>query len=252
MYKQRRKLLSQNFIYNQSLIKLLISKSSINLTDTVLEIGPGKGFITLQLLKISKRVIAVELDQKLILHLQKFFPNNTKLELHSGDFLNFQLPKIPYKVFSNIPFSIEGKIVRKLLESENPPLDSYLIVRKDLAERLSGIVKNNMFSITYKPFFDFEIIYNLNFTDFIPPINIKTVMWRIYKKDSPLIPFHRVDEWKKFIKNGFGTGQDIEINLKKYLGTLKQNTVENQLELSLKVKPSHLSLENWLKIFLLK
>lgn len=72
LYKVRRKLLSQNFLYNKVLINLLVRNSSIGLNDTVVEIGSGKGFITSELLKVAKKIIAIELDGKLFLHLKKF------------------------------------------------------------------------------------------------------------------------------------------------------------------------------------
>lgn len=105
LYKVRRKLLSQNFLYNRTLVNSLVRNSSIGPTDTVLEIGPGKGFITSELLKISKKVIAVELDSKLVLHLKSIFYNFRNLKLYQMDFLEFSLPQKPYKVFANIPFS---------------------------------------------------------------------------------------------------------------------------------------------------
>lgn len=121
-YKSRRKILSQNFLYNQTLIESLIRQSSIGSKDVVLEIGAGKGFITKELCRKSQNVIAIELDNKLFLHLKQFIGNNSKLELHQVDFLKFPLPKTPYKVFANIPFSIEGEIIRKLLDSIHPPV----------------------------------------------------------------------------------------------------------------------------------
>lgn len=258
MYKFRRKVLSQNFIYNRTLIKKLVRGSSIGFSDTVLEIGPGKGFITAELLRVAKRVIAVELDYKLVLHLQIFFSNNPKLDLYLADFLNFPLPKTQselgsssssYKVFANIPFSIEGKIVRKLLEDKNPPEDCYLVVRRDLAERLSGMLGNNQFSIKYRPWFEFSIYYRFDRRDFIPRASMDCVMWRITKKKTPQLPLEEKQDYQQFVERAFGEGLSVEKNLLRFLSRVSVRNLSRKISFSLKSKPGSLSFERWLELY---
>src|SRR5689334_9002091 len=124
MYSLRRRVLSQNFLHNRKLTEKLVRLSSIGQNDTVLEIGPGKGIITEQLIHIARNIIAVELDTELYLYLRRRFARSLyKLNLVNKDFLRYRLPQSSYKVFANIPFSIEGKIIRKLLDAYNPPID---------------------------------------------------------------------------------------------------------------------------------
>ncbi len=248
-YKFRRKVLSQNFIYNRSLIKQLVRGSSIGSQDTVLEIGPGKGFITSELLAMAKRVIAVELDFKLVLHLDKLFGDNPKLDLYAENFLEFHLPKTHYKVFANVPFSIEGKIIRKLLESINPPDDIYIVVRKDLAERLSGLTGNNAFAMQYQPWFDFTIYHQFNKSDFIPQPSMECVMWRITKKTTPLIPFNQQASYQKFIEKGFGNGLPVKRNIRKIISSSQLHQLSGKIGFSLDINPSKLSLQQWIKIY---
>lgn len=248
-YKLRRKILSQNFIYNSALIKSLIGDSSIDINDTVLEIGAGKGFITTELLKQAQKVIALELDNKLFFHLKQVFTNNTKLEIHQIDFFKFPLPRFPFKVFANIPFSIEGEIIRKLLDSTNPPLDSYLIVDKRLASRLSDIPHENQFSLKHKPWFNFFIFYQFKRADFTPIPSVDSVMWRITKKEVPLLPVEEKSSWERFIEIGFGKGTNVNINLLKILKKEQLQQLSATINFSLKEKPSYLSLTQWLKIY---
>lgn len=248
-YKFRRKVLSQNFIYNRKLISKLVRSSSVGPQDTVLEIGPGKGFITSELLQIAKRVIAVELDYKLVLHLDKLFGNNPKLDLYAENFLNFHLPRTRYKVFANIPFSIEGKIIRKLIEDKNPPEDCYLVVRQDLAERLSGFIENSSFSIKNKPWFDFDIYYYFNRSDFIPKPSMNCVMWRFTKREEPLLEVEDKQNFQKFIEKGFNNGLPVKRNLRNYLGSQKLDIISKNIGFSLDLKPRSLSLEQWLKLY---
>lgn len=249
IYKLRRKILSQNFIYNPALIKSLVGDSSININDTVLEIGAGKGFITTELLKKSQKVIALELDNKLFLHLKQVFINNTKLELHQIDFLKFSLPTSPFKIFANIPFSIEGEIIRKLLNSANSPFDCYLIVDKRLAFRLSGVPHENQFSLKHKPWFDFSIYHEFKRSDFTPAPSIDSIMWRITKKEIPSLSMKERRSWEKFIEIGFGQGTNVNKNLLKILLKQQLQDLSAKINFSLKEKPGYLSFNQWLEIY---
>lgn len=249
LYKIRRKLLSQNFLYSRTPINLLVRNSSIGPNDTVIEIGSGKGFITSELLKVAKKVIAIELDEKLFLHLKKLLGSYPNFEVYHVDFLKFPLPKFPYKVFANIPFSVEGEIIRKLLDASNPPEDCYLIVDKRFILRLSGLLKDNQFSLKHKPWFDFSISYNFKRSDFIPIPKIDAVLCRIQKREVPLIPLNEREKYQKFIKVAFGEGQPVKNNLKKILSKSQIEELLKNLGFSFKVKPSYLSFEQWLKIY---
>ncbi len=249
MYKLRRKILSQNFIYNRTLVKKLVRNSSIGFQDTVLEIGPGKGFITSELLQIAKKVIAVEIDQKLVLHLQKQFLENNKFDLYLADFLNFHLPISQYKVFANIPFSIEGKIIRKLIEDKNPPNDCYLVVRKDLAERLIGKLGNNMFFVKHSPWFNFEICYYFSRRDFIPNPSMDCVMLRITKKTAPLISIEEKQHYQKLIEYMFINGRPVKVTLRELISKEKLKILASQVGFSLDKRSGSLSLSQWFKLF---
>lgn len=176
--------MSQNFLKDPELAKALVEKSSINKEDIVLEIGPGSGIITSELLTMAKKVIAVELDIKYFEQLKEELAENEKLELHNADILTFDLPSFPYKVFSNLPFRFTGEVINKLLRSNNPPLDGYLIIQKEAAEKF---IRNSLVSVLYNPWYEFSILYNFNPNDFIPAPGVNVVLLQIQKRPSPLI-----------------------------------------------------------------
>lgn len=147
---------SQNLLINDNLIEKLVSLSTIDLYDTVLEIGAGKGIITKQLLKKAGSVVVFEIDQEFV-NILKSIPDN-KLIVKNGNFLDFDLPKDRYKVFSNIPFNKTSEIVKRLLFSDNPPTDTYLVVQKEAVERFAGKPfdsKNSLLSVLFNPWFEF-------------------------------------------------------------------------------------------------
>lgn len=105
---------SQNFLTSRAGIRRLIGLADIGSSDHVLEIGPGKGHITRELLPRCGRLTAVELDPRLWAGLRERFAGEDKLELIKEDFLKYPLPKGPYKVFANLPFSGTSAILKKL------------------------------------------------------------------------------------------------------------------------------------------
>lgn len=184
MHATQRKLLSQNFILNQELARRLVRESSIGKADTVLEIGPGKGILTQDLLEQAGKVIAVELDPRLYSSLRFRFARASNLELHNSDFLIFPLPGCTYKTFSNIPFRITSEIIRKLLRAPNAPLDSYLVVQREAAAKWVG---NTLASLMLQPWFTFAIQWQFHRTDFRPTPHVDVVLLRIAKREEPLI-----------------------------------------------------------------
>ena len=245
----RRRLYSQNFLHNRALVANLVRNSSIDKNDLVLEIGPGKGIITEKLLQSSGQVIAVEIDKFWYGYLFKKFGHLKNLNLFQADFLKFPLPKQEYKVLANIPFAIEGKIIRKLLTAANPPADCYLIIRKQLAYRLAGIIKENMFTLMYRPWFKFSIVHHFHSRNFKPVSNTKSVMFRFTKRLIPLLPWKQKLKYQEFIKTGFTNGRPVLKNLKPIYGISVTIKAMSKFRIFKKSRPGHLTLMQWLNIY---
>jgi 23S rRNA (adenine-N6)-dimethyltransferase len=201
MFKTRRKLLSQNFLWNRELVNKLIRDSSISQNDLVLEIGPGKGIITESLIGSCKHLIAIEADRKLYSDLKTKFPLSQRLSLVYGDFLDYYLPTSEkFKVFSNIPFSITGEIVKKLFLANNPPEDSFLIVQKEAAEKFAvNSCRNTMLAILFHPWFEIKVARPLRRHDFSPMPRIDPCLLRLQKRVVPLIDASLVLSYRDFV-----------------------------------------------------
>lgn len=249
MYNLRRKLLSQNFLHSRTLVNKLVRSSSVGINDLVLEIGPGRGIITEQLIHQAGKVIVVELDKYWYDHLSQKFSSVSNLSLFNQNFLDWSLPRTPYKVFSNIPFSIEGKIIRKLIDGINPPQDCYLVMMKELAYRLTASYKENRFSIIHKPWFDFSIVYHFHPTDFSPLPKVNAVVLRFTLKGSPLLLLSEKVRYQRFVVQGFGQGLPVANNLKNIFPENVINKVFQELSISRETKPSYLRLEQWISLY---
>lgn len=249
MYSTRRKVLSQNFFYSRKLVRKLVRLSSIGLHDRVIDIGAGRGILTEELLKKAKQVIAIEIDSSLYFYLQKNFSSSDNLALLNADFLTYTLPQCPYKVFANAPFSIEGIIIRRLLTADVPPDDSYLVVRQDLAERLSGMFKECQFSISYKPWFTFKVLHRFRKNDFEPVATMDAVFFQIMKNKYPLLEEKDKKKYMKFIEQGFGGGKYIRQNLRRFFTYIQLKRLAQNNNFSIHSKPSDLTLENWIELY---
>lgn len=249
MHPPQRKRLSQNFFHSRKLVYHLVGNSSIGKNDLVIEIGPGKGIITEQLIERAGQVVAVEVDHYLYSFLKNKFRGIDNLALYCRDFLTWVLPSSPYKVFANAPFSIEGQIVRRLIDASNPPYDCFLVMMKELAYRLAAPYKENQFSITHKPWFDFSIYWNFRPADFTPVPSVSAAMLRFTAKQDQLLPWPERAVYRRFITRGFGEGLPVRQNLGRFYSRRTLDTAFHALGLDKTAMPGYLTLEQWIALY---
>lgn len=243
---------SQNFLREPKLVESLLSKSSLTKEDEVLEIGPGKGIITGVLAKHCRLVIAVEADPKLSTELKNKFKSFSNVKIYNADFLKFPLPKNPYKIFSNIPFTITADIVRKITDSATSPPDSYLIMQSEAAKKYAGspYAKESLFSVLHKPWFKFSIIYKFNRSDFEPVPQVDAVLLRIEKPKNALVNIKYANMYKDFVTYGF---TKVKPTLKKAYENIFSHSqflrLAQKLNFNIDAKPTDLTFEQWLGLF---
>lgn len=146
-----KKHLGQNFLKSKEAILSICNAGKVENRDIILEIGPGKGVLTEELLKRGARVLAVEKDNDLILILKEkfesFLPSKPGLDgkgltIINEDILDFEASKYgiydkKYKIIANIPYNITGAIIKKFLsEVKNKPILMALLVQKEVADRI--------------------------------------------------------------------------------------------------------------------
>ena len=139
-----KKSLGQHFLKSAKALRQLVEAGELSNTDIVLEIGPGEGALTRELLKTGAKVIAVEKDERMKTVLEETFAKEIKskqLSISIGDILKTSakeigLTKKPYKLIANIPYYITGAIIRQFLEEEFQPERMVLLVQKEVALRM--------------------------------------------------------------------------------------------------------------------
>lgn len=240
---------SQNFLRRPEFVAGLVERTDINYSDLVVEIGPGKGVITQQLVKRAGRVIAVEIDPELAASLRIYFQNLANVEIVQADFLRWQLPHEPYKVFSNIPFNMTTDIVRKITEDRNSPQVAYLIMQDKAVFRFMGKPKETQISILIKPWFEIGIVANIDRREFTPVPKINAVLAEFRKREQPLVKPESRQWFRDFVVYGYNQWQPTILNaFREIFSPRQRNIIKKELKIR-GVKPSDLTLEQWLKLF---
>lgn len=244
---------SQNFLRNPELVRQIVSESSISPDDLVYEIGPGKGIITDQLIQRAGRVVAVEKDAGLFKKLKDRFQKADNVEIKQGDFLKYELPEEEYKIFSNIPFNLTAAIIHKLAFDKNPPIDAYLIIQKEAAEKFATppTGKTTQMSLLLAPWFELNILRRFEKTDFYPSPDVEAVLLRIRKREQALIDDERARLYQDFIIYSFGQWKlTLEKTLQKIFTYNQIKRLARDLGFDRqKATLTSLNFEQWLGLF---
>ncbi len=190
---------SQNFITDTRLLHRIVDKSNIGKSDTVWEIGTGKGHLAQVLCGRCGRLYSVEIDKGLYEKAGARLAGERNVKLICGDFLKTPLPsRGRYKVFANIPFFITTQIVDRLAYAPNPPEDMWLIMEKGAAKRFAGQPGETGRSLLLKPWWDMEIAYYFRRSDFHPMPSVDCVMVHFSRKAQPDLERQELSAYREF------------------------------------------------------
>lgn len=244
---------SQNFLHDSRLIDSLIDNTSINMSDTVIEIGAGTGIITQALAKKCKKLISYEFDSKLCTQLTIMMRNQPNTTINNQDFLTVQLPQSKYKVFANPPFQIISAICDKLFFQQRTPAAAYLIVQKEYAKKLLGrsyATRNSLQSIMLRSWTQVSVVHIFKRSDFIPRPRVDTVLLSVRKLTAPLVPYNQHNTFFDFVTYMFSqTNPTVHLSLQSLVGSDKSESLMNRMTSSFDRKPSQLDFEDWLYLF---
>ncbi len=155
-----KKSLGQNFLNSAEVVGDILRAGEVTEHDIVLEVGPGEGVLTAELLKVAAKVVAVEKDDRMIPVLSERFKKESaagKLELIHGDILEFKpqdfFAEKSYKLIANIPYYITGELFRMFFETTHSPGRIVVMVQKEVAERIvAKDGKESILSISVKAY----------------------------------------------------------------------------------------------------
>ncbi len=230
--------MGQHFLRSGEVAGFIADAADIKPTDTVLEIGPGKGVLTEKLQGRAGRIIAVEKDPRLAQHMRDNF-SKTKLEVIEGDILKVDLARIlpaHYKLVANIPYYITAKILRTFLEPPSGvarPETIVLMVQYEVAKRITAEPPDmNLLGLSVQVYGKARIAKRVSRTYFKPQPEVDSAVIAITDISDAFFTKHNIDSKHFFelAKKAFGS---------------KRKKLSNTLGIASDKRPQHLSLEEW-------
>lgn len=260
-----KKSLGQNFLISHTALAKIVASAELRETETVLEVGPGKGALTKRLLEHAKKVLAVEKDRRLIPILEETFASAIamgKLTLIEADILTIDLQELglrsgEFTVVANIPYYITGKLLRKLLSDDIQPNRIVLLLQKEVAQRIAGLSadrrdqqKESLLSLSTKAYGEATYVATVPRGAFTPIPKVDSAILKIDEISRDF--FAEIDESSFFalLKLGFGKKR------KQLIGNLSSHTSRNKLasifvtlNLPLTTRAEDIPLATWGNLF---
>lgn len=249
-----KKSLGQHFLTSASALQKIVDAAALAADDTVLEIGPGKGVLTHELLQRAGRVVAVEKDSRLIPHLRETFAASCgagKLQLVEGDVLQMELGALglfdrAFVVVANIPYYITGELLRMLLSGEVQPNRGVFLVQKEVAERIARSKKESILSISVKAYGEPHYVGTVPRGAFAPAPAVDSAILAIANISKDF--FSDIDEehFFRIVKTGFGQKRkQLAGNLERIADRAALDATWRKLGLESTVRAEDLPLTSW-------
>ncbi|XP_064111648.1 probable dimethyladenosine transferase [Macrobrachium nipponense] len=219
--------LGQHVLKNPLIITAMVEKAGLKTTDTVLEVGPGTGNVTTKLLERVKRVVACEVDPRMIAELQKRFiatPFHSKLDIRIGDVLKADLPTFDVCV-ANLPYQISSPFIFKLLLHRPVFRCAILMFQQEFAERLIAKPGDKLYcrlTVNTQLLAKVDHLMKVGKNNFRPPPKVESSVVRVEPKNP--VPNINFNEWDGLLRIVF-----VRKN-KTLLANFKQSSVTQTLE----------------------
>ncbi|MFE9576943.1 23S ribosomal RNA methyltransferase Erm [Nocardia sp. NPDC006044] len=210
-----RKRLSQNFLTDAGAARLIVRSSGITADDLVLEIGPGDGMLTRQLLASAGRIRAYEIDARYADRLRGRYADNDRINLYNRDFRTVTAPDEPFAVVANVPFAITTDLVRWCLAA--PHLTSAtLLTQSEFARKHSGDYGRwTKLTITHWPTVAIELGPRIPRANFHPVPRVDTAILHLHRRPTPLLPTPALTDYHHLVELGFsGVGGSLANSLR--------------------------------------
>ncbi|KAF4122796.1 18S rRNA (adenine1779-N6/adenine1780-N6)-dimethyltransferase [Geosmithia morbida] len=195
----------QHILKNPGVSEAIVDKAYLKPTDTVLEVGPGTGNLTVRILERARRCICVELDPRMAAEVTKRVqgtPEQKKLEVMLGDVIKTDLPAFDVCI-SNTPYQISSPLVFKLLSMPNPPRTSVLMFQREFALRLTARPGDSLYcrlSVNAQFWARITHIMKVGRNNFRPPPQVESSVVRIEPKTGRDRPDISWDEWDGLLR----------------------------------------------------
>ncbi|MBK7724328.1 MAG: ribosomal RNA small subunit methyltransferase A [Dehalococcoidia bacterium] len=204
-----RKSLGQHFLRDTGILQDIAAAVRCPERGVVLEIGPGTGQLTEYLLAKGCHVVALEIEDRMIAHLERRFAGDPRLRVVPGDARLFDPaevipPGMPFAVAGNLPYFAANPIIRHLLESFPKPVEMVVMVQREVAREIAADEGDwSLLTISVRVYAETELLFDVAPEAFDPPPSVVSSVIRITLRSEPLVPPERNAEFFEFVSRVF-------------------------------------------------
>ncbi|MDP3963725.1 MAG: 16S rRNA (adenine(1518)-N(6)/adenine(1519)-N(6))-dimethyltransferase RsmA [bacterium] len=247
------KVMGQHFLVSESALAKIVKAARLDNTDVVLEVGPGLGVLTQELVKHAGRVIAIEKDLKLIEVLADVIPAKAGIQIVHGDILkldpaDYGLGALGYKIVADIPYYLTSRLFRQFLESPHQPSCMILLVQKEVAERIGAKPpKATLLSNAVQYYADVVMVGKVPKSAFYPPPKVDSEIINLVVKRKYDAIFDNI--FFKLLKVGFSAPRkQVFGNISKIHG--KENATKwlYKAGIAPSARPQTITLDQWIAL----
>jgi 16S rRNA (adenine1518-N6/adenine1519-N6)-dimethyltransferase len=255
-----KKRLGQHFLVDRNILNKVVRTAEVGKEDVVIEVGPGPGEMTRALARLVKRVIAVEIDSKLVEILKKRLADCPNVEVVRNDILKVDFKRLyqkeghPIKVVANLPYQISTPLLFRFIEAKKAFSTLTLMLQREVAERMaasSGGKEYGPLSIFVQLFLDVSIRFFIKPSAFFPPPKIESAVVHMVWKEKPRIE-EKDEEWfKKVVKACFGYRRKTLLNALKHSDLSLHESAGSKMEnvgIDPQRRPETLSIEEFVRL----
>ncbi len=241
------KRLGQHFLIDQDILDVILDAAEIEETDHIVEIGPGIGILTRELLRDAKTVTAIEIDPRMPPILRKFVgkEHHAKLQIIEGNALQVPLPDKPYKIVANIPYHITSPLFRHaFLQSKVRPTTMTLLIQREVAEKICDTENAGMLTIIVGLFGEPSLEVQVPPSAFLPPPEVDSAVLHVRCFDQPMADLETIEQVFRLTKVGFGQKRKM---LRNSLGSLPEGPdIMKAVGIDPTRRPETLSVQEWI------
>jgi len=248
--------LGQNFLLDQGVLRKIMAISELQGDEMVVEIGAGLGSLTYHLSQAARSVITIEFDERLIPALESVLVAYENVRLVVGDILQLNLDELvgglPYQIIANIPYNITSLLIRRLLESSNPPSRIILTIQKEVAQRIVAPPGElSLLALSVQVYGEPNIKGHIPAQAFYPQPKVDSSILRIDLYESPVVPQALLSTFFQLAKVGFNQRRkQLRNSIAGGLGVTKDVASEWLLaaEIDPRQRPQELGVDAWAKL----
>jgi 16S rRNA (adenine1518-N6/adenine1519-N6)-dimethyltransferase len=241
--------LGQHFLIDEEVLQDILDAAEIDENDHIVEIGPGVGVLTRELLTDAAHVTAIELDARFGSMLRKFVGKELekKLTLIQGNALNVPFPQEPYKIVANIPYHITSPLLRHaFIESPVRPTTLTLLMQREVAEKICDTEQASILTIIVSLFGAPSIVRRVPPSSFLPPPEVQSAVLHIKSHPKPLASPKTIERIFWLTKMAFSQKRKM---IRNTLGKIENGpALLKKANIDLTRRPETLQIEEWIHL----